>query len=68
MIGPTVGNPGGGSSGADLGPTAQQVAVNEEFKQQLAQIGAEVRHLMEVDTPAFNAMLKGRGVTTVIQP
>jgi photosystem II stability/assembly factor-like uncharacterized protein len=68
MIGPTVGNPGGGSSGADLGPTVQQLAVNEEFKQQLAQIGAEVRHLMEVDAPAFNAMLKERGVATVIQP
>jgi hypothetical protein len=68
MIGPTVGNPGSGGSGADMGPTAQQVAVNEEFKQQLATISTQVKQLMDVDAAAFNAMLKQRGLTTVIHP
>jgi hypothetical protein len=68
MIGPTVGTPGSGSAGGDLGPTAQQVAVNEEFKQELATIAAEHKKLVDVDIPAFNAMLKQRGVATVIRP
>jgi photosystem II stability/assembly factor-like uncharacterized protein len=68
MIGPMVGTPGSGSGGGDLVPTAQQIAVNEEFKQQLAQIQAEVKQLVESSTPAFNAQLKRAGVTTVIQP
>jgi hypothetical protein len=68
MIGPMVGTPGSGSGGGDLVPTAQQIAVNEEFKQQLAQIQAEVKQLVESGTPAFNAKLKGAGVTTTIQP
>jgi hypothetical protein len=68
MIGPTVGTPGSGSSGADMAPTAQQIAVNEEFKAQLTNIAAEVKGLMDRDVAAFNAMLKQRGVTTVIQP
>ena len=68
MIGPTVGTPGSGSSGADLAPTAQQIAVNGEFKQQLGLISTEVKRLMDVDAPAFNVMLSQRGVTAVIHP
>jgi photosystem II stability/assembly factor-like uncharacterized protein len=68
MIGPTVGTPGGGSGGADLAPTAQQIAVNDEFKQQLAQIQAEFKQLVESGTPTFNAVLKQNGVTAAIQP
>jgi uncharacterized membrane protein len=68
MIGPTVGNPGSGSSGADLGPTAQQVAVNDDFKQQLAQISINVKQLLGSDIGAFNAMLKQHGVTSTINP
>jgi hypothetical protein len=68
MIGPTVGTPGGGSSGSDLGPTAQQIAVNNEFKQQLAEIRVEVKKLVDQGVAAFNASLKQAGVTQVLQP
>jgi hypothetical protein len=68
MIGPTVGNPGSGSTGGDLGPTNQQVAVNNEFKSELATVSAEYKKLIEADVPAFNAAMKQRGVTTTIQP
>ncbi|HEX4684564.1 MAG TPA: hypothetical protein VH277_17725 [Gemmatimonadaceae bacterium] len=46
MIGPTVGTPGSGSAGGDLGPTAQQIAVNNEFKRQLAELRGEVKALL----------------------
>jgi photosystem II stability/assembly factor-like uncharacterized protein len=67
MIGPMVGTPGSGSGGGDLAPTAQQVAVNAGFKQQLAQIQAEFKQIVGRDTPAFNAALREAGVM-VIQP
>jgi hypothetical protein len=68
MIGPTVGTPGGGSSGGDLGPTTQQIAVNNGFKQQLAEIRVEVKKLVDQGVAAFNASLKQAGVTQVLQP
>jgi len=67
MIGPMVGTPGSGSGGGDLAPTAQQIAVNAEFKQLLSQIQAEFKQIVERDTPAFNATLRQAGVM-VIQP
>jgi len=68
MIGPMVGAPGEGSGGGDLGPTAQQVAVNGEFKQQLAQIQAEFKRFVSTETPAFNATLKRDHVSAAIEP
>jgi hypothetical protein len=68
MIGPMVGTPGGGSGGGDLGPTAQQIAVNDEFKQQLTQIQAEFKQLMARGTAAFNSAVKQAGGTATIQP
>ncbi|HKO14610.1 MAG TPA: hypothetical protein VJU87_00125 [Gemmatimonadaceae bacterium] len=47
MIGPMVGTPGSGSGGADLAPTAQQIAVNEELRRQLQSIQGEVKQLLE---------------------
>jgi photosystem II stability/assembly factor-like uncharacterized protein len=64
MIGPMVGTPGSGSSGGDLGPTAQQIAVNEGFRQELAAIAAEFKHIIDVDAPAFSGLLKQNGVAT----
>lgn len=64
MIGPMVGTPGSGSSGGDVGPTAQQVAVNNGFKQELAAIAAEYKRLLDTDAPAFNTLLKQNGVIT----
>jgi hypothetical protein len=66
MIGPMVGTPGSGSGGGDIGPTAQQVAVNAGFKQELAAIAAEYKHIMDVEVPAFSALLKQHGIASVV--
>jgi hypothetical protein len=68
MVGPMVGAPGSGSGGGDLAPTTQQVAANEEFKQQLAQIQAEFKQFVESTTPSFNAALKQNHITAAIEP
>jgi hypothetical protein len=68
MIGPMVGSPGSGSGGGDLGPTLQQIAVNDEFKQELAQIQTEFKQFVDATTPAFNASLKQLGVAGAITP
>jgi photosystem II stability/assembly factor-like uncharacterized protein len=68
MVGPMVGTPGSGSGGGDLAPTAQQIAVNDEFKQQLAQIQTEFKHFVASDTPEFNSTLKREHVTASIEP
>src|SRR4051812_5269837 len=66
MIGQMVGTPGGGSGGGDLGPTDQQVAVNDGFKQELAAIAALYKQIAEKDVPAMNASLKQNGVAATI--
>jgi hypothetical protein len=68
MIGPMVGRPGSGSSGGDVGPTAQQVAVNDGFKQELAAIAAEFKRLVDVDAPAFSGLLKQNGIASAVVP
>jgi hypothetical protein len=68
MIGPMVGTPGGGSGGGDLGPTAQQVAVNDQFKQQLAEIQVEFKRLIDQGTASFNTVLKQAGASSTIEP
>jgi hypothetical protein len=67
MIGPMVGTPGGGSGGGDLAPTAQQIAVNDGFKQQLAEVQAEVKRVVEATAAGLNSVLKQVG-GTAIQP
>jgi hypothetical protein len=64
MIGQMIG--GNGSGGGDLGPTAQQVAVNEGFKQELAAIKALYDALIKTDVPAFEAMLRRNGINPVV--
>jgi hypothetical protein len=68
MIGQMVGTPGGGSGGGDLGPTDQQVAVNNGFKQELAAITADYKLITDKDLPAINARLKQSGVSVTIAP
>ncbi len=68
MIGQMVGTPGGGSGGGDLGPTDQQVAVNNGFKQELAALAAAYKQITDKDVPAINALLKQNGVAVVIAP
>jgi hypothetical protein len=64
MIGPMVGTPGSGSSGGDVGPTAQQIAVNDGFKKELAAIAADFKRIVDVDAPAFSGLLKQNGVAS----
>ena len=68
MIGQMVGTPGGGSGGGDLGPTDQQVAVNNGFKQELAAIATEYKQITDRDLPAIDARLKQSGVSVTIAP
>ena len=68
MIGQMVGTPGGGSGGGDLGPTDQQVAVNNGFKSELAAIAAQYKADCGQDVPAMNALLKQNGVAVTIKP
>lgn len=68
MVGPMVGTPGAGSGGGDMAPTAQQIAVNDEFKQQLTEIQNEFKRFVENETPAFNSMLKQNHVAAAIEP
>jgi photosystem II stability/assembly factor-like uncharacterized protein len=62
MIGQMVGTPGSGSSGGDVGPTAQQVAVNAGFKQELAAVAAEYKKIVDAEAPAFGELLKRNGI------
>ena len=66
MIGQMVGTPGGGSGGGDLGPTDQQIAVNDGFKQELAAIAAQYKRIADTELPAMNALLKQNGVAVTI--
>jgi hypothetical protein len=66
MIGQMVGTPGGGSGGGDLGPTDQQVAVNDGFKLELAAIATQYKQVADKDVPAMNALLAQNGVAVTI--
>jgi hypothetical protein len=68
MVGPMVGTPGSGSGGGDLAPTAQQIAVNGEFKQELARIADEFKRFVSTETPSFNSTLKQNHVSAAIEP
>ena len=68
MIGQMVGTPGAGSGGGDVGPTAQQVAVNAGFKQELAAVAGEYKKIMDAEAPAFSELLKKNGVVADIIP
>jgi hypothetical protein len=68
MVGPMVGTPGSGSGGGDLAPTAQQIAVNDEFKQELTRSQEEFKQFLTDETPAFNSTLKENHVTAAIEP
>lgn len=68
MIGQMVGTPGSGSGGGDVGPTAQQVAVNAGFKQELAAVAGEYKKVVDTDAPAFAELLRRNGVVSDIVP
>ncbi|MGH9486691.1 MAG: WD40/YVTN/BNR-like repeat-containing protein [Terriglobales bacterium] len=68
LIAEMDGRPGSGSAGGDLGPTTQQVAVNQQFQQDLARIQSRYSLLVGPETTAFNALLRQNHVTAAIQP
>ena len=45
------GNPGSGPGGADMAPTAQQVAVNNQFKEEIAKLQAELKGFLARPRP-----------------
>ncbi|MFZ0923396.1 MAG: hypothetical protein WA020_10035, partial [Candidatus Acidiferrales bacterium] len=57
---------GQGVSDSDFAPTTQQIAVNDELKQQVAQYRSETEQLMAKDVAAFNSMLRGRNIPNII--
>ena len=62
------GSPGEGSSGADLPPTDQAIAVHNMFKQEIAAAQRSFEELRDKDTPAFNETLKANHVSMSILP
>jgi hypothetical protein len=60
-----VGAPGSRSGGGDVGPTAQQVAVNAGFKQE---VPAEYKKILAGGAQTFVKLLKRVGVATEIVP
>jgi hypothetical protein len=53
---------------ADLGPTAPEVEVNKYFVQWMGSSETELKAFEAKDVPAFNQMLKSKGVSTTIEP
>ncbi len=68
MVDEMNGRAGGGSGGADVGPTSQQVAVNDQFKKDIATMQGDFEQFVGPTTNAFNATLKQHGLTLAIQP
>lgn len=54
-------------SGADLGPTDQQIQVNQMLQERLTKAAAAVQDLGSKDVAAFNSSLKSNGFTAAIQ-
>ena len=55
-------------SGADLPPTDQQVAVNNELREQLANDRSQFKELTETATTGFNMLLRNSRLGIAIQP
>jgi photosystem II stability/assembly factor-like uncharacterized protein len=55
-------------SGADLPPTDQQIAVNKELAEKIAQAREKVKGIADRDTAAFNQWLKSNGFAAAIEP
>ena len=51
---------------SDFPPTTQQVAVQEELKQQGEKFGQEFQQVVTKDVAAFSAMLRERNIPNII--
>ena len=58
----------GGVSASDFAPTAQQVEVKQILSKQLQVTRAALDKLIQTDLPAFNEMLRGRGMKLIEVP
>ncbi|HVC19878.1 MAG TPA: hypothetical protein VNE16_07355 [Vicinamibacterales bacterium] len=68
MVDEMTGRPGGGSGGADLGPTSQQAAVNAGFQTEIAQLQTAFKQFTGPTTAAFNDTLKQHNLKLTIEP
>jgi photosystem II stability/assembly factor-like uncharacterized protein len=68
LITPLNNGPGAGSGGSDLPPTAQDVAVNDGFRKEIAQYQGDYKQLVESQAPAFNKLLKQNHLSVAIEP
>jgi photosystem II stability/assembly factor-like uncharacterized protein len=68
LYGGVDGDSGSGGGGADLGPTTQEVAVNDAFKQQIAAAHGDFEQFTNSAAPAFNQLLKKNGLSLAIKP
>ncbi|MGH9352086.1 MAG: hypothetical protein ACRD2G_08010 [Terriglobia bacterium] len=59
--GDVAGNP-------DFAPTDEEAAVLQLLEQRLATVEGEYSDLMFKTLPAFNAAMKGKGVTLILNP
>ena len=55
----------GGIGSSDFAPTTQQRGVNEILVKQMRATRAALEQLMAKDLPAFNALLRSRGLKTI---
>jgi len=55
----------GGIGSSDFAPTTQQRGVNEILVKQMRSTRAALEELMRKDLPAFNALLRSRGLKTI---
>jgi photosystem II stability/assembly factor-like uncharacterized protein len=68
LYGHINGDSGSGGGGADLGPTTQEVAVNDRFKQQIAAVHSEFQQFGNSAAPAFNELLKKNHLSLAVEP
>jgi len=53
---------------SDFPPTAQQLAVNQQFTDQIRTWRAQLDQLLTKDVAAFNATLSGRSLPNIVVP
>ena len=51
-----------GLQDSDFAPTTQEIAVNQQFTDQVRQLRGQFSELTTRDVPAFNAVLRERGL------
>lgn len=50
---------------SDFGPTTQQIAVNQQFTEQIRRLQADLSHLLSADVASFNGALKEKNLPAI---